>query len=78
MIEELLPLAIDFATVTPDSKRALQGEALAETIRGKDVAARSLKSVSEVLSLPREGEKTVALGSLYFIGELKALWQKGV
>jgi dihydrofolate synthase/folylpolyglutamate synthase len=76
MVEELLPLAIDFATVTPESARALQGEALAAAIRAKGVAARSLQNVSEVRSLPVEGEKTIALGSLYFIGELKALWQK--
>jgi dihydrofolate synthase/folylpolyglutamate synthase len=74
MVEELLPLALDFVTVTPESARALQGEALAATIRKKGVAARSLQSVSEVLFLPVEGERTVALGSLYFIGELKALW----
>jgi dihydrofolate synthase/folylpolyglutamate synthase len=77
MVEELLPLAIDFVTVTPDSGRALQGEALADTIRAKGVAARSLQSAAEVLSLPGEGEKTIALGSLYFIGELKKLWEKG-
>jgi dihydrofolate synthase/folylpolyglutamate synthase len=76
MVEELLPLAIDFVTVTPESARALQGEALAETIREKGVAARSLYSVAEVLSLPVETEKTIALGSLYFVGELKGLWQK--
>jgi len=33
MIEELLPLAIDFKTVTVESERALQGEALAECIQ---------------------------------------------
>jgi dihydrofolate synthase/folylpolyglutamate synthase len=76
MVEELLPLALDFVTVTPDSARALQGEALAETIRAKGIAVRSLHSAAEVLTLPVEQEKTVALGSLYFIGELKKLWEK--
>jgi dihydrofolate synthase/folylpolyglutamate synthase len=75
MVEELLPLAIDFVTVTPEGARALQGEALAEAIRAKGVAARSLYRVAEVLTLPVENEKTIALGSLYFIGELKKLWE---
>lgn len=71
MLEELFPLAIDFATVTPDSARALQGEALAEYIRRQGIPARSLDGMEAVLELPAAGEKTVALGSLYFIGELK-------
>ena len=35
MIRELLPLALDFKTVTVESERALQGEALADCIREK-------------------------------------------
>jgi len=57
--------------VTPDSARALQGEALAEYIRRQGIPARSLDGMEAVLELPAAGEKTVALGSLYFIGELK-------
>ena len=74
MIEELLPLAIDFVTVTPESSRALQAESLAEKIRSQEIPARSIASVADVLTLPRVGEKTIALGSLYFIGELEALY----
>ena len=74
MVEELLPLAIDFVTVTPESSRALQAESLAEKIRSNGIPARSIASVAEVLSLPKEGEKTIALGSLYFIGELEAIY----
>lgn len=74
MIEELLPLAIDFVTVTPESSRALQAESLAEKIRSQGIPARSMASVADVLTLPRVGEKTIALGSLYFIGELEELY----
>lgn len=74
MIEELLSLAIDFVTVTPESCRALQAESLAEKIRSQGISARSMASVADVLTLPRVGEKTIALGSLYFIGELEALY----
>ena len=74
MVEELLPLAIDFVTVTPESSRALQAESLAEKIRSQEIPARSIASVADVLTLPRVGEKTIALGSLYFIGELEAIY----
>ncbi len=74
MIEELLSLAIDFVTVTPESSRALQAESLAEKIRSQGIPARSIASVADVLTLPRVGEKTIALGSLYFIGELEAIY----
>ena len=74
MIEELLPLAIDFVTVTPESSRALQAESLAEKIRSQEIPARSIASVADVLTLPRVGEKTSALGSVYFIGEREAIY----
>lgn len=76
MIEELLLLAIDFVTVTPESSRALQAESLAEDIRNHGVPARSIERVADVLALPKMGEKTIALGSLYFIGELEALYEE--
>lgn len=76
MVEELLPLAIDFVTVTPESSRALQAESLAEDIRNHGVPARSIERVADVLALPKMGEKTIALGSLYFIGELEALYEE--
>ena len=75
MIKELLPLAIDFKTVTVESERALQGEALAECIRTKGIPAEAFQSLAEVLPDFSESssEKTVAFGSLYFIGEIKSL-----
>ena len=75
MIEELLPLAIDFKTVTVESERALQGEALAECIRTKGIPAGAFQSLAEVRPDFSESssEKTVAFGSLYFIGEIKSL-----
>jgi dihydrofolate synthase/folylpolyglutamate synthase len=76
MIEILLPLALDFVTVTAESNRALQAKDLASAIQKKGVKARSISSVKEVLSLPVENEKTVALGSLYFIGEIKERFAK--
>lgn len=73
MVEELLPLAIDFVTVTPESSRALQAEELAGYICRRGIPARSIDTVREVWLLPVKGAKTIALGSLYFIGELEEL-----
>lgn len=77
MIEELLPLAIDFVTVTPETNRALQGEELAVKIRKRGIPARSVRNIEEVPYLLSEKEKNIALGSLYFIGELRVLWKNG-
>lgn len=73
MVEYLLPLAADFLTVTPEGSRALQGRELAAYIRGRGICAESLSGVSEVLEHLAQDGRTVAFGSLYFIGELKAV-----
>ena len=75
MIGELLPIAMDFVTVTPESARALQGETLAEDIRKQGVSAHAITKVAEIPELLTPKEKTIALGSLYFIGELKSVYQ---
>ena len=86
MIKELLPIAIDFVTVTPESNRALQAEELAAQIREAGVVARCLSEsemnmgdrprLSACFSHLDQEHKTIAFGSLYFIGELKAAWLK--
>lgn len=84
MIKEILPLAIDFVTVTPESNRALQAKELARQIEQAGVPAKSISQNEENgknhLSLCFENldkeHKTIAFGSLYFIGDLKAAWMK--
>lgn len=78
MIRELLPLALDFKTVTVESERALQGEALADCIRAKGIPAEAYQNLADVLPdfSKSSAEKTVAFGSLYFIGEIKAFLQE--
>ena len=49
MIDALLPLAIDFITVTPESNRALQSKELAECIQKKGVKARYAENMEEVI-----------------------------
>ena len=76
MVELLLPLAKDFVTVTPESDRALQAEELAACIRARGVKAYGVNSVEEAISkFSREGINLV-FGSLYFIGEMKAKYDK--
>ena len=97
MIEALLPLALDFVTVTPESNRALQSKDLAECIQKKGIPARYVENMEEVIRplLPagnvtsifkQDGEthiyltdtsaKTVAFGSLYFIGAIEAMLEE--
>lgn len=70
MIRELLPLAIDFVTVTPDSSRALQSKELANIICEQGVMAKSIESVEKIWDELENSGYYVAFGSLYFIGEL--------
>lgn len=80
MVDMLLPIANDFKTVTVESNRALQAEKLAECIAKRGVTAVSYQCMDEVLKDVLSGDdtenvsngKTVALGSLYFIGDIKA------
>jgi len=82
MIAELLPLAIDFVTVTPESDRALQASELAECVAKKGVKASYAENMETVIrpllsQVPIiEQHKTIAFGSLYFIGEIEAMLQE--
>lgn len=73
MIDILAPHALDFVTVTPQSGRALPADALAGLIREKGLPAASVRDVKDILPLPAKEERTVAFGSLYFIGEVRRL-----
>lgn len=77
MVEELLPLAIDFKTMTVEYERSLAAEALAGCIRKKGIPAQCEQNLSACLA-PENcsgAHKTVAFGSLYFIGEIEAFFR---
>ena len=102
MINALLPLAIDFVTVTPESSRALQSKDLADCIAQKGIKARyaedmeavirpflpQKKNVEENITVIKKSDKethiyltcaeqkTVAFGSLYFIGAIEAMLEE--
>ena len=75
MVEYLLPLALDFATVTPESSRALQARDLAEFIQSKGIRASQIENVDKIKENLKSDAKNIAFGSLYFIGEIKAFFQ---
>ena len=77
MIEELLPLELDFKTVTVESERALAAQELSEKIRAKGICdAGLLHSFDELMPGRLDvAHKTIAFGSLYFVGEIEKYFQ---
>ena len=75
--EELLPLALDFKTVTVESERALAAQELSEKIRAKGICdAGLLHSFDELMPGRLDvAHKTIAFGSLYFVGEIEKYFQ---
>ncbi len=78
MAEFMLPLAQKVTAVTPKSERALAAEDLAQYFRKHGIPAESRTDLREALQPflgkpVRAGtnERTVAFGSLYFIGEIR-------
>ena len=81
MIDALLPLAIDFVTVTPESNRALQSKDLAECIQKKGIPARFVECMEDAIrpllsASDATKAKTIAFGSLYFIGAIEAMLEE--
>lgn len=74
----LAPLALDFSTVTVGSARALEAEKLAFCIRQKGIAAHACSDIFACLKNLPDNEKTVAFGSLYFVGELYSSFSKKI
>ena len=77
MIGELLPMAKEFYTITPDSPRAMPAAELAAYLEGQGAKATPCGSVREGLELalvflPPEDVVCVT-GSLYMIGEVRHL-----
>ena len=77
MMGELLPLAKEFFTITPDSPRAMSAQELADYLRGRGGRAAPCGTVREALDqalAAAEPQDVVCVtGSLYMIGEVRHL-----
>ena len=75
MVGQLLPLARAFITITPDSQRALQAQALADYLRPEGAEAHSCETVEQcmekALSMAGPEDVVCVCGSLYMIGEAR-------
>lgn len=80
MLEEMCPLAEKFYTVTVESSRSLQGEAVAEYLQSRGQTAVFVSGLEECLRQVRRdcasGKKAVLFGSLYFVGSVEDLWRR--
>ena len=76
MVDTLAPLALDFGTVTVDSERALQAKQLAACISARGIGAVCHDTVEAALDWVSGAgaDKSIAFGSLYFIGAIEALF----
>ncbi|MDR0861672.1 MAG: bifunctional folylpolyglutamate synthase/dihydrofolate synthase [Oscillospiraceae bacterium] len=76
MMGEIIPLAESFITVEPPNPRAMKAEKLAEILRGYGVPAHAAASipegVAEATAHAGEDGVVVALGSLYFSGDIRS------
>lgn len=68
-------IAVEYYTVTPDSPRALSAEDLRDFLKKDGQTARSFDSLKEAAEEAWHSEdlKTVAFGSLYYIGALRSI-----
>lgn len=78
MIDKVRPYAKKIYTVSPDPYRGFSPSDVAIELRGKDIEAESIGSITDVIEClktqPSE-EKIIVFGSLYLIGDIKRLWK---
>ncbi|MCD8127767.1 MAG: bifunctional folylpolyglutamate synthase/dihydrofolate synthase [Clostridiales bacterium] len=80
MLDLLAPLAKAFFTVTANTPRALDAQALAEACRARGVPATACGSIPQGLAAAldtAQGGVTVALGTLYFSGDVRQAFLAG-
>lgn len=69
MAAQLLPFADSFLTVTPDNKRAMPAEKLAALIRSLGGRAEAAADIQDAVRRS-ESKNTLAVGSLYMMGDI--------
>lgn len=76
MLDAVAPAAARFVCITPDSPRALPGEALAERVQARGLPAQACGTVSEAVSAALAcGGPVVAFGSLYMAGAVRTAFR---
>lgn len=79
MVDLIVPIALHVTTVTLEHERALQGEQLSSYIRSRGIESQNCNNLKKAVSCsvcPSTGPtavKTVAFGSLYFIGTVRKI-----
>ncbi len=80
MMEELLPLAREFYTITPDSPRAMSAAALAAWLEDRGVKAIACESawngLDRALAAAGPQDMVCVTGSLYMIGEVRHMLEE--
>ncbi len=75
IFKSVLPLAVKFYCIAPNSPRALPADDLAAYLKGQEAKAESFDSVDEALQAAMkevsENEIICVFGSLYFVGEAR-------
>lgn len=80
MVEQMLPLAEEFLTVTVESQRSLQGQELADELKKRGALAEFYPDMEMALQeakqrAQRKNRKVIIFGSLYFVGEVKHIYE---
>lgn len=81
ILDEMLPKAERIITVTPDNPRAMDGESLAELIRGKGGCSEHAPKIKDAVwraieEAERTGRRILAFGSLSYLKEVDLEYEK--
>ena len=82
MMRTMYPLADTFLCATVDTSRSLQADELCQDLLEDGMSAvvsgDLLDGIQKAIALGEEkGERIIIFGSLYFIGEVKAMFEGG-
>jgi len=78
IFEHLIPVALEFVCITPNSSRALPAEKLAQYLGERGAKAEAAGSYEEGIALARKKARdgaVIAFGSLYMAGEIRTIFR---
>lgn len=78
MLEDMLPIAEEIYTLSPDPYRGFNAKQTAEELSEKGITSQAYESVDAVIEVIRneskESKKIIVFGSLYLIGDFRKQW----